>query len=36
VQTEYKITPFSKAFGAVGVTDKLRVYGHIVLVAAEK
>jgi polyisoprenoid-binding protein YceI len=36
LQTDYKITPFSKAFGAVGVTDKLRVYGDILLVAADK
>jgi polyisoprenoid-binding protein YceI len=36
VQTDYQITPFSKAFGAVGVTDKLRVYGDILLVPAEK
>jgi polyisoprenoid-binding protein YceI len=27
LQTDYGITPFSKAFGAVGVTDELKVYG---------
>jgi hypothetical protein len=27
LQTDYGITPFSKAFGAVGVTDELRVWG---------
>jgi polyisoprenoid-binding protein YceI len=36
VQTDYNITPFTKAFGAVGVTDKLRVYGDILLIAAGK
>lgn len=30
-QTQFGITPFSKAFGAVGVTDALRIYGDIVL-----
>lgn len=28
-QTQYGITPFSKAFGAVGVTDELKIYGEI-------
>jgi polyisoprenoid-binding protein YceI len=36
LQTDYNITPFSKALGAVGVTDKLKIYGDIVLVAAQK
>jgi hypothetical protein len=27
LQTDYGITPFSKAFGAVGVTDELHVWG---------
>jgi polyisoprenoid-binding protein YceI len=36
VQRDFRITPFTKAFGAVGVTDKLRVYGDILLIAAEK
>jgi polyisoprenoid-binding protein YceI len=35
LQTDYNITPFSKALGAVGVTDKLRIYGDIVIVAGE-
>ncbi|MBL8814130.1 MAG: YceI family protein [Planctomycetaceae bacterium] len=34
LQTHYGITPFSKALGAVGVTDKLTIHGDI-LVAAE-
>jgi hypothetical protein len=28
------IKPFSKALGAVGVTDKLNIYGDILLVVA--
>lgn len=28
-QTAYGITPFSKAFGAIGVTDKLRIHGDL-------
>ncbi len=36
LQTDYNITPFRKALGAVGVTDKLKVFGDILLVAAEK
>jgi polyisoprenoid-binding protein YceI len=35
LQTNYGITPFRKAFGAVGVADPLRIYGDIVL-GAEK
>jgi polyisoprenoid-binding protein YceI len=31
LQTDYNITPFSKALGAVGVTDKLRIYGDILI-----
>ncbi|MCA9006563.1 MAG: YceI family protein [Planctomycetaceae bacterium] len=30
-QTDFGITPFSKAFGAVGVTDELKIYGDIYL-----
>jgi polyisoprenoid-binding protein YceI len=33
LQTDYNIRPFSKALGAVGVTDKLRIYGDILIVA---
>lgn len=29
LQSHYGITPFSKAFGAVGVTDQLKIYGEI-------
>jgi polyisoprenoid-binding protein YceI len=36
LQTDYSIKPFTKALGAVGVTDKLKIYGDIVLVAAQK
>ena len=36
MQRDFQITPFTKAFGAVGVTDKLRVYGDILLIAAAK
>lgn len=28
-QTDYGITPYSKAFGAIGVTDQLRIYGDL-------
>ena len=28
-QTDFGITPFSKAFGAVGVTDELKIFGEI-------
>jgi len=35
LQTNYGITPFRKAFGAVGVADPLRIFGDIVL-GAEK
>ncbi|MCA9016260.1 MAG: YceI family protein [Planctomycetaceae bacterium] len=28
-QTHYGITPYSKAFGAVGVTDELKIYGEL-------
>jgi polyisoprenoid-binding protein YceI len=27
LQSEYGITPFSKAFGTVGVADRLEIYG---------
>ncbi len=30
-QTQFGITPFSKAFGAVGVADALRIYGDIII-----
>lgn len=30
-QTDYGIEPYSKAFGAVGVTDELTIYGEILL-----
>lgn len=29
LQTKYGITPFSKAFGAVGITDQLKIWGDI-------
>jgi polyisoprenoid-binding protein YceI len=32
LQTDNSITPFTKALGAVGVTDKLRIYGDILIV----
>lgn len=32
-QSEFGIKPFSKAFGAVGVADELRIYGDIVMEA---
>jgi polyisoprenoid-binding protein YceI len=35
LQTDYNITPFTKALGAVGVTDKLRIYGDLVITAGE-
>tara|TARA_R110002111_G_scaffold144910_2_gene211262 strand:+ start:115755 stop:116420 length:666 start_codon:yes stop_codon:yes gene_type:complete len=28
-QTHFGITPYSKAFGAVGITDELKIYGEI-------
>jgi polyisoprenoid-binding protein YceI len=34
MQTDYNITPFRKALGAVGVTNKLRIYGDLVLVSS--
>jgi hypothetical protein len=34
LQTDYGIKPFSKALVAVGVTDKLKIYGDILIVAA--
>jgi len=30
-QTEYGIEPFTKAFGAIGVADELRIYGELIL-----
>lgn len=32
-QTDYGITPYSKAFGAIGVSDELRIYGEVDLAA---
>lgn len=32
-QTDYGIRPFSKAFGAVGVSDELTIYGELLLSA---
>jgi polyisoprenoid-binding protein YceI len=32
-QTEYGITPFSKALGAIGVADELRIFGEVDLAA---
>jgi len=32
LQTDYGIKPFSKALGAVGVTDRLKIYGEILIV----
>jgi hypothetical protein len=29
MQTQYGIRPYSKAFGAVGVADRLTIYGDI-------
>jgi len=29
LQTKYGITPFSKAFGAIGITDQLKIWGDI-------
>lgn len=29
LQTDYGITPFSKAFGAIGVSDQLKIWGDI-------
>jgi hypothetical protein len=29
LQTQFGITPYSKAFGAIGVADKLTIYGEI-------
>ncbi len=36
LQTDYKIQPFRKAFGAIGVADELRIYGEIVLTPARQ
>ncbi|MBL8816732.1 MAG: YceI family protein [Planctomyces sp.] len=35
LQTNFGITPFKKAFGAVGVANQLRVYGDIVFEASK-
>jgi len=29
LQSQFGITPFSKAFGAVGVTDQLTIWGDL-------
>ena len=29
LQSQFGITPFTKAFGAVGVADELKVYGDL-------
>jgi len=29
LQTDYGITPYSKAFGAIGVANPLRIYGDL-------
>ncbi len=34
IQTQYGITPYSKAFGAVGVADRLTIYGEIYVATA--
>ncbi len=34
LQSDYGIKPFSKAFGAIGVADELRIYGDVVLTDA--
>lgn len=31
VQLHFGITPFSRAFGSVGVADRLTVHGHLLL-----
>ncbi|WP_231756683.1 YceI family protein [Lignipirellula cremea] len=33
LQSQYGITPFSKAFGAVGVADRLEIYGDLWIAA---
>lgn len=35
-QTSFGITPYSKAFGAVGVADRLTIYGDLILAGATK
>lgn len=30
-QTDFGITPFSKAFGAIGVADQLKIYGDVLI-----
>ena len=32
LQTQFGITPYSKALGAIGVADKLTIYGEIQVV----
>lgn len=34
-QTDFGITPYSKAFGAVGVANELKVYGEIIVAGSE-
>lgn len=31
-QTDFGITPYSKAFGAIGVADELKIYGDLFVV----
>lgn len=35
-QTDFGIKPYSKAFGAIGVADELRVYGDLYVVPTER
>ena len=35
-QTDFKIQPFRKVFGAIGVADELRIYGELVLAPARR
>ena len=35
LQTAFGITPFSKAFGAVGITDKLKIWGDLWIAGPE-
>ena len=35
-QTDYRIKPLSKAFGAIGVADELRIYGELILASTNR
>jgi hypothetical protein len=35
LQSEYGITPFSKVFGAVGITDQLKIWGDVWIAGAQ-